>query len=387
MIDGHAAENESKRDIPSQPSWRPLLGIAGFVGFVFLMSPTLTDRTTVKADRDDLQSLAMLENSGEVFGRVAKVVSPAVVYIEAKQRDKKGDVYNEEAGSGVSVRWDGLERPMVVTNLHVVVNASIDDINVFLFDGRLVQPKQIWTDKDTDLAVLDLGDSSLPSVRMGDSSGVQVGQWVLAIGSPFGLTQSVTHGIVSATERRQLGLPQSMRIKEFIQTDAAINPGSSGGPLINLRAEVIGINTAIASHTGGSSGVGFAIPSNIVRRVAGDLTQYGHVRRAYLGVEFPVSFSREAANDLGLSSARGALVASVNAGTPAAAAGLKAGDVILEFDGRMIDDDHHLINVVSQANAGQTVRLKVWRHGQAAVVDITLGDWDEYQTASARANR
>jgi len=340
-------------------------------------------KTTVQADAESSPSISMLEDSGEIFRRVAKAVSPGVVYIESKQRDKKGEIYNEEAGSGVLIKIDGFERPIVVTNLHVVVNAAPRDIDVLLSDGRELQPKQVWSDRDTDLAALDLGESGLPSVQTGDSDLVHVGQWVLAIGSPFGLTQSVTHGIVSATERRQLGLPQSMRIKEFIQTDAAINPGNSGGPLVNLRAQVIGINTAIASRTGGSSGVGFAIPAQIVQRVVGDLVRYGQVRRAYLGVEFPVTFNREEAIKLGLTTARGAMVASVNNGTPAANAGLKAGDVILEFNGKSVEDDSHLINMVSQASAGETVRLKVWRKRQAAVVDIKLGDWNTYQNASA----
>ena len=338
---------------------------------------------TAHADADTTPSLAFLDHSGEVFRRVAKAVSPGVVYIESKQRDKAGEIYNEEAGSGVLIKIDGFERPIVVTNLHVVVNAAPRDIDVLLSDGRQLQPKQVWSDRDTDLAALDLGESGLPSVATGDSDLVHVGQWVLAIGSPFGLTQSVTHGIVSATERRQLGLPQSMRIKEFIQTDAAINPGNSGGPLVNLRAQVIGINTAIASRTGGSSGVGFAIPALIVQRVVSDLVKYGQVRRAYLGVEFPVTFNRDEAIKLGLPAARGAMVASVNNGTPAAVAGLKAGDVILEFNGKSIEDDNHLINMVSQASAGETVRLKVWRKRQAATVDIKLGDWNTFQNASA----
>ena len=223
------------------PSLRALLPYAVmFAGLSFyLLTPgTATKEPTAHADSEAAPSLAFLDHSGEVFRRVAKAVSPGVVYIESHQRDKAGEIYNEEAGSGVLIKIEGFERPIVVTNLHVVVNAVPRDIDVLLANGREYQPKQVWSDRDTDLAALDLGESDLPSVLTGDSNLVHVGQWVLAIGSAFGLTQSVTHGIISATERRQLGLPQSMRIKEFIQTDAAINPGNSGGPLVNLRAQI-----------------------------------------------------------------------------------------------------------------------------------------------------
>jgi S1-C subfamily serine protease len=330
------------------------------------------------------ESVDLLEQTGEIFGRIADVVAPAVVYIEAKQRDKKGAVYSEESGSGVVVRLEESGRPVVVTNLHVVANASPQEVEIVFADGSLAAPTRIWSDRDTDLAVLDIGAVDAPAALLGDSDDVHVGQWVLAIGSPFGLMQSVTHGIVSAKDRRRLGLPQSMRIKEFIQTDAAINPGSSGGPLINLRAEVVGINTAIASHTGGSSGVGFAIPSNIVRRVVRELTTYGRVRRAFLGVEFPRSFSHEKAQALGLPAARGALVSGVPANTPAQAAGMRPGDVVLEFAGRSVEDENHLINLVSSMEAGRTVRLTVWRDGRKTPIDVTLGDWSEYQGGTSR---
>jgi S1-C subfamily serine protease len=324
---------------------------------------------------DEAQSLAMLERTGTTFGKVAAAVSPAVVYIEARQRGKANDVYNEEAGSGVLLRIIASKRPFVVTNFHVVVNAQKDDIDVILADSRLLHPQQIWFDRDTDLAVLDLGIDDLPAAPLTQDDNVHIGQWVLAIGSPFGLMQSVTHGIVSATNRRELGMPQSMRIKEFIQTDAAINPGSSGGPLVNLRAEVVGINTAIASHTGGSSGVGFAIPASIVRRVAGDLAKQGEVRRPYLGIEFPTSFDHDEASRKGLPAPRGALIAAVTPGAPSALAGLRVGDVILEFNRVAVDDENHLINLVSQADVGQTVPLKVWREGQSTTLSVTLVPW------------
>lgn len=325
------------------------------------------------------ESIALLEQTGEIFGRVSDVVAPAVVYIEAKQRDKKGELYTEESGSGIIVRPDDLGRPVIVTNLHVVANAKPEEVEIILADGRVLTPTRILSDRDTDLAVLATDAADLPSARIGESDEVHVGQWVLAIGSPFGLMQSVTHGIVSAKDRRQLGLPQSMRIKEFIQTDAAINPGSSGGPLVNLQAEVVGVNTAIASHTGGSSGVGFAIPSNIVRRVVSELTKYGRVRRAFLGVEFPRSFDHEKALELGLPVARGALISGVPVNTPAQSAGVRTGDVVLEFAGRAVEDENHLINLVSATEVGKTVRLTIWRERQRIAIEVVLGDWNEYQ--------
>lgn len=354
--------------------------IVGGIAAVGLHAPT--GGPTVQATARgalNRESVELLEQTGEIFGRVADVVAAAVVYIEAKQRDQKGVVYSEESGSGVVVRLEDSGRPVVVTNLHVVADASPREIEIVFADGTLATPTRVLSDRDTDLAVLEIGAADAASARMGDSDDVHVGQWVLAIGSPFGLMQSVTHGIVSAKDRRQLGLPQSMRIKEFIQTDAAINPGSSGGPLVNLRAEVVGINTAIASHTGGSSGVGFAIPSNLVRRVVRELTMYGRVRRAFLGVEFPRSFSHEKAHALGLPAARGALVSGVPANTPAQSAGVRPGDVILEFAGRSVEDENHLINLVSAMEAGRTVRLTVWRDGRKTPIDVVLGDWSKYQ--------
>lgn len=351
------------------------LGAAGLWLFVGATDSGRTAQANARANINNA-SIEMFEQTGEIFGRVADVVAPAVVYIEAAQRDTKGDVYSEESGSGVVIAVQEQSKVLIVTNLHVVVNARPDDIDIVFSSGRRLNPVRVWSDRDTDLAVLDPGVTNLPTARLADSDELSVGHWVLAIGSPFGLVQSVTHGIVSATQRRQLGLPQSMRIKEFIQTDASINPGSSGGPLVNLRAEVVGINTAIASHTGGNTGVGFAIPSNIVARVVGDLAAHGYVRRALLGVEFPVHFTAQRAQELGMPVVRGALVASVRAGTPAQLAGIQVDDVILEFDGRAVEDEGHLINLVSGSEIGSTVRLSVWRDRTRMSIEVVLGDWN-----------
>lgn len=350
----------------------------GTAGLWLFVSAADSGRTAQANARSNVNSasIELFEQTGEIFGHVADVVAPAVVYIEATQRDSRGEIYTEESGSGVVIGMSGLPKPFVVTNLHVVVNAKPNDIDLVFSNGLRLHPSRIWTDRDTDLAVLDPGVTDLPTARMGDSDDLAIGHWVLAIGSPFGLTQSVTHGIVSAKDRRQLGLPQSMRIKEFIQTDAAINPGSSGGPLVNLRAEVVGINTAIASHTGSNTGIGFAIPSKIVSRVVRELVTHGYVRRALLGVEFPVQFTAKQAQELGLAVVRGALVASVKRGTPAQVAGIVANDVILEFDGQVVQDEGHLINMVSGAEIGGTVRLTLWRDRKRVTLDVVLGDWN-----------
>src|SRR5262249_36276885 len=179
------------------------------------------------------------------------------------------------------------------------------------------------------------------------SDGVRVGQWALAIGSPFGLSQTVTHGIISARERGQVSLGNTIRIKDFLQTDAAINPGSSGGPLVNLEGDVIGINTAIASHSGSNSGVAFSIPINLVKRVTKQLLEKGSVSRGYLGMQLAASFEAADAQKLGLDRVQGALVETVYRDTPAATAGLRVNDVILQVDEVTIRHENHFINLIS----------------------------------------
>ncbi len=213
----------------------------------------------------------------------------------------------------------------------------------------------------------------------GDSDRMRVGHWVLAMGSPFGLNQTVTHGIISARDRGQVSLGTTIRIKDFLQTDAAINPGSSGGPLVDLRGEVIGINTAIASQSGSSSGVGFSIPSNLARRVARELLEKGVVSRGYLGMQLTQGFEPADALRLGLERVRGALVEQVYPDTPAAAAGLRGNDVILQVENVAVRNETHLINLISTLPPGQRVRLQVWRERRAVTVEAVVGDWSKEQ--------
>jgi S1-C subfamily serine protease len=317
------------------------------------------------------------------FEWVARKVSPAVVAIEAtKPTTTKGGKARsvEESGSGVLVGVAGQRGALVLTNNHVIQQATPDQITVSLADNRILKPAQVWSDPESDIAVMRLDVSDvLPTASLGNSDQVHVGQWVLAIGSPFGLNQTVTHGIISARERGQVSLGNTIRIKDFLQTDAAINPGSSGGPLVNLDGEVIGINTAIASHSGSNSGVAFSIPINLVQKVLRQLLEKGMVTRGYLGLQVAAVFEATDAVRLGLTRAQGALVETVYAGTPAATAGLRSKDVVLEVDGIPIRNENHFINLISALPAGQRVRLQVWRERRTVTLEAVVGDWTAAQ--------
>jgi len=318
------------------------------------------------------------------FEAVARLVSPAVVYVEATKPgastagNKTRSV--EESGSGLIIRVSGQPNFLVLTNNHVIDQATPDQIAVNLADGRLLRPGRVWADPESDVAILRLdGVDSLTTATLGNSDNVRVGQWVLAIGSPFGLNQTVTHGIVSARERGQISLGNTIRIKDFLQTDAAINPGSSGGPLVNLDGEVIGINTAIASHNGSNSGVAFSIPINLVKRVMNQLLEKGSVSRGYLGMQLADSFEPTTALKLGLDRVQGALVETVYPETPASAAGLRTNDVVLQLDGAAVRNENHLINMISLQPAGKKVRLQIWRERRVVILDATVGDWAQGQ--------
>jgi S1-C subfamily serine protease len=355
------------------------LGVSAFAGgsLVVTLSPQLvTPAVAQTGGRTDLLVL------GERFEIVARQVSPAVVAVEATKPATSGTGKSrtvEESGSGVVIRVDGRPELMVLTNNHVIAQAPPEQITINLSDGRLLHPVRVWADPESDVAVLQLDrrEDRLPVARLGDSERVRVGQWVLAIGSPFGLNQTVTHGIISARERGQISLGSTIRIKDFLQTDAAINPGSSGGPLVNLDGEVIGINTAIASNNGNNSGVAFSIPVNLVKRVTRQLLDKGSVSRGYLGLQLASSFEPADALKYGLDRAQGALVEIVYPDTPASAAGLKVKDVILDINGTPIKNENQLINMVSAMPAGQKVRMQVWRDRRPLTLDAVVGDWSQ----------
>jgi serine protease Do len=318
---------------------------------------------------------------GDRFEAVAKKVGPAVVALEAVKPSTKGGKSRsvDDSGSGVIVHLPGRREAFVLTNNHVVGQAPVNQITINLADSRILKPTRVWVDPESDIAVLGVAEEELPAADLGDSDQMRVGQWVLAFGSPFGLNQTVTHGIISARERGQVSLGSTIRIKEFLQTDAAINPGSSGGPLVNLDGEVIGINTAIASPSGSNTGIAFSIPINLAKRIAGQLLEKGKVTRGYLGVQLAPGFESADAVKLGLSSAKGALVEGIHPDTPAATAGLQKSDVILELDGKAIRNENHFINRISTTPPGKKIRLRVWRDRRGVEIEAIVGDWSKVE--------
>ncbi len=256
----------------------------------------------------------------------------------------------------------------VVTNNHVVQDA--DEITVILQDDTNIKAELVGKDSKTDLALLKIKTSHpLVAVPFGDSDAMRVGDWVLAIGNPFGLGGSVTAGIISARQRNIDAGPYD----DFLQTDASINRGNSGGPMFNLNGEVIGINTAIFSPSGGSVGIGFAIPSNLAKQVVAQLKEYGKTRRGWLGVRIQ-AVTPEIAESLGLPNHKGALVASVTPEGPAAKGGIQAGDVVTKFDGKEIDEMRRLPRVVAETTIDKAVPVEVWRKGKSQTVQVKVGE-------------
>ncbi len=278
----------------------------------------------------------------------------------------------QSLGSGFIIDLAGI----VVTNNHVIADA--DEITVRLQDDTEYTATLVGRDPKTDIAVLsiDPGDRVLPFVPFGGSSKLRVGDWVVAIGNPFGLGGTVTAGIVSARGRDIGQGPYD----DFIQTDASINRGNSGGPLFNLEGEVVGINTAIFSQTGGSVGIGFAIASDLAVSVVQQLRDFGRTRRGWLGVRIQ-QVSDEIADSLGLDSARGALVADVTKDGPAEAAGIQPGDVILEFNGQSVDEMRQLPRIVAETRVGEDVPVSVWRNGELVAFSATLGELEQTEEA------
>ncbi len=348
-----------------------------------------------KAYQELARQVADLERISRVFESVAKLVSPTVVHIQSRKSASFMDrnFTLEETGSGVIARLPGLPDPYVLTNHHVIDKVKPEQLVITTDDRRLVHAVKVWSDESSDVAVLAIAEKGVAAARLGDSDQVRIGQWVLAIGSPFDQAGSVTHGIVSGKGRRALKLGSGNILnQDFIQTDASINPGNSGGPLVNLRGELIGINTAIASQSGGSEGVGFTIPINLVRRIATDLIQKGAVTRAYLGIMTVGSYAQldaQVAGKFGLPSGRGGIVQEVLPDTPAALAGLQKLDVILEIDNQKVDDIDHLVHTISLKPVGEKVGLLVWRNRQPMTVTATLAERptrDSFQPLNERRN-
>ncbi|GAK60924.1 protease Do [Candidatus Vecturithrix granuli] len=339
------------------------------------------------------QSTGQFQGLSQTFRDVAKAVSPAVVYISTEQTMQMSEQYqqffNDEffrrffgvpeqreykqhaLGSGFIVEPDGY----ILTNNHVVEHA--DKIRVTLPDKREFDAKVVGTDPKSDVAVIKIDGKDLPVAPLGDSAAAAVGDWVLAIGTPFGLSQTVTAGIISAEGRANIGI---VDYEDFIQTDAAINPGNSGGPLVNINGEVIGINTAIFSQSGGYQGIGFAIPINMAKHIMQSLMTHGKVVRGWLGVMIQ-PLTPEIAKSFGLKEATGALVGDVTKDSPADKAGIKRGDVIIALNGQAVDTPTTLRNLVAQTEIQKSVPVTIIRNGAEQTLQVSIGE----QPASSQA--
>jgi serine protease Do len=349
----------------------------------------------------DNSDILMLERTGKAFSSVVKKAAPAVVYIRV-EKDVKGfsggrmgvpeDFLNnpflrrffgdhfeqfqqqpmprqrkeleEGAGSGFIISPDGL----ILTNNHVV--EDVDDIKVKLADKREFTAKVVGTDPQSDVALIKIDANNLPVLPLGDSNKLEVGEWVIAIGSPFELSQSVTVGVVSAKGRTGMGVSE---YENFIQTDAAINPGNSGGPLLNIRGEAVGINSAILSRTGGYMGIGLAIPINMAKTVEEQLRSHGKVIRGWLGLVIQ-DVDENLAQSFGLAKVEGILVSEVTPDAPAEKAGLKQGDVILSFNGSKLADVNDLRNQVAMTAPGGTVTLDIIRNSNPQQVRVLIAE-------------
>ncbi len=373
----------ARADDPGRARLAPIEATQREEGRIDPMRPVrLTAEERERLYEQAAQDAEPLERQARQLRRLSDLLRPTVVHIDATKRlprPRGARTTEDEAGSGVITEVAG--RTVVITNRHVVEGAELDDVVIRLDDGRELMPRRSWSDAGTDIAVLELVADDLQTARIADDDeGVRIGDMVLAIGSPFGLAHSVTLGIVSAKGRRDLELGEgAVRFQDFIQTDAAINPGNSGGPLVNLRGEVVGLNTAIASNSGGSEGIGFAIPASMVMFVARQLVENGAVDRAFLGVGLDKDFTQPEAHRLGLVRPVGARVESVTGGAPAAAAGIRPNDVILEFDGRPIEDDDHLMNVVGMTAVDRTVPVVIFRDRERVELQIPVARRTDFE--------
>ena len=344
---------------PMQSAQAQVKGLPDFTELVDQVGPSVVNIRTVERSRGASGGGAPDEQMLEFFRRFGIPLPPNA---PRQQRPDRGE---EEiprgVGSGFIVSVDGF----VMTNAHVVEGA--DEVIVTLTDKREFKARIVGSDRRTDVAVVKIEAAGLPSVKLGDASRVRVGEWVMAIGSPFGLENTVTAGIVSAKQR------DTGDYLPFIQTDVAINPGNSGGPLINMRGEVIGINSQIYSRSGGFQGISFAIPIDEAVRVADQLRTSGRVTRGRIGVQIG-EVNKEVAEAIGLGRPQGALVRGVEAGAPAQKAGIEAGDIILKFDGKTIEKSSDLPRLVGNTKPGSRATVTVLRRGSQRDLSVTVAE-------------
>jgi len=373
---------------------------------VFITPPTFAN------DDDGVENL---RETGKAFASVANKVSPSVVYIQVEGRGPQGNFsspfgeqfpFGEDffrrffgqpfpgtppgegqqqpriqgQGSGfVFAAEKGLlsNKTWILTNHHVVENA--ENITVKFQDGREFDAEIKGTDPKSDIAVLEIEAGDLPALEWGDSTQLDVGEWVVAMGNPFGLSHTLTVGVVSAKGRTSVGISD---YEDFIQTDAAINPGNSGGPLVNLEGKVVGVNTAIFSRSGGYMGIGFAIPSQLARHIANALIETGKVVRGYLGIVIQ-PLTKDLAESFGIDVSSGILVAQVEDDTPADEAGFRQGDVIVEYEGKEVNDVGDFRNRISLTEPGASRDITVIRDGERRTLKVTIGTLDDSRLLAA----
>lgn len=381
----------NRRDLFFSAALLLLSGILiGLLITMFTPSDRAGDRSEVRVTEINRSSQPFFSpeeleviDSRFLFQKIASDVTPTVVYIETtvemggdREVDEDGEreLWNRflprrarTVGSGVILSEEGY----ILTNNHVVEAAVGDGIYVTLSDKRLYPARIVGTDPSTDLAVIRIDAENLTPALMGDSDGVTVGEWVLAIGNPFRLRSTVTAGIVSALSRDVQIINDAMRIESFIQTDAAINRGNSGGALVNTSGELIGINTAIATQSGSYQGYGFAVPSNLALKVAGDLIEFGELRRGMLGVTIE-SVTHAIARDLNMDQIRGVLIVNTPSEGAAWEAGVRRNDVILEVNGTEVNEANQLQEKIVLQRPGDLVELTLWRDGEIILKEVQL---------------
>jgi serine protease Do len=361
------------------------------LGLIFPFSLGAWSYTYASDPKISQQSIDILTKIGNAMAEIAEAVKPTIVNISTTRTIKIqegaspffedpffrrffGDQFRQfrmpkerkaaSLGSGVIVDSNGY----ILTSNHVVQGA--EEIKVTLSDNREFKGKIIGTDPMTDIAVIKIDAKDLPAIKWGDSEKLRVGETVLAIGSPYGLSQTITSGIVSAVGRANVGIAD---YEDFIQTDAAINPGNSGGALVNVRGELIGINTAIFSTSGGYQGIGFAVPTNMAKTVMDSLIKKGKVIRGWFGVTIQ-ALTPELAKQFNLKEDKGSLIGDVIEGSPAEKAGLQRGDVIIEYEGKKIDEPYQLRNMVANTAPGQEVEIKIIRENRTETKKVTIGE-------------
>lgn len=367
-----------------------ILVLGVFVGLVLSSQLGIVSTLPAKSQISS-KSVDILTQISDAQSEVAAVATPSVVNISTirvvKSREDAIDLFDDpffrrffgdqfqrpnvpkehkeqSLGSGVIVSEDGY----IVTNNHVIEKAQ--EIKVLLSNKKDYKAKIIGADPKTDIAVIKIDAKGLNALPWGDSNKLKVGELVFAIGNPFGLNQTVTRGVISAVGRANVGIAD---YEDFIQTDAAINPGNSGGALVNIRGELIGVNTAILSRTGGYQGIGFAVPSSMARQVMDSLVKYKKVVRGWLGVSIQ-DVTSDLADEFGVKDLKGALVSGVMKKSPADKAGIKQGDVILQYNGKIVEDTGHLRNMVSQTPINTTVKVKMLRAKKELEVEVVIAE-------------